>query len=233
MLYPVTIDSVLVMRNNPAGFRLAGFVEALVYRLAGMQEHIENKNSLPLSLEAEADDVRQSKNGDGQAYRRLVESHQKYVGQLMWRFSRDSQVHEELVQDVFVEAFLSLAGFSEKAPFGHWLSKIATRVGYRYWKQTARRHSIETFSVQEWDEIVDEKVERMDASKAASLIYKLLAQLPPRDRLVLTLRYLEQCSVAETVRRTSWSKIMVKVQTWRALRKLEKLLSQAEQEMTQ
>ena len=50
-------------------------------------------------------------------------------------FSRQPAVAEEMVQDVFVEAYLSLRGFRGSAPFAHWLQKIATRVGYRYWKR--------------------------------------------------------------------------------------------------
>jgi RNA polymerase sigma-70 factor (ECF subfamily) len=55
----------------------------------------------------------------------------------------------------------------------------------------------------------------------------LLAQLRPRDRLVLTLRYLEGCDVAETARRTGWTRGMVKVQAVRAKKKLEKLVAKA------
>ena len=43
-------------------------------------------------------------------------------------------------------------------------------------------------------------------------------------------RYLEECDVAETARRTGWTKSMVKVQTWRARKKLEKLFTEAEKE---
>jgi RNA polymerase sigma factor (sigma-70 family) len=55
--------------------------------------------------------------------------------------------------------------------------------------------------------------------------------MPPRDRLVLTLRYLEQCDVAETARRTGWTRTMVKVQTLRARNKLRKLIEQSGTEL--
>jgi len=176
------------------------------------------------------DDVRQSLKGDPEAYRRLIERHQEHIGRVLWRFSRDRRVHEELVQDVFVEAYLSLDRYHGKAPFVHWLSRIATRVGYGYWKQVARQKKREHFSLKEWDRLPDDSAEKMDPSQAAELVYKLLGQLPPRDRLVLTLRYLEKCDVAETAQRTGWTKSMVKVQTWRARKKLEKLFTEAEKE---
>jgi RNA polymerase sigma-70 factor (ECF subfamily) len=134
------------------------------------------------------------------------------------------------VQDVFVEAYLSLGSYHGKAPFVNWLSRIATRVGYRYWKQVARQKKRENFTLEEWDQLPGDSVEKMDASQAAALVHRLLGQLPPRDRLVLTLRYLEECDVAETAQRTGWTKSMVKVQTWRARKKLEKLFTEAEKE---
>ena len=79
--------------------------------------------------------------------------------------------------------------------------------------------------------VPDESGEQMDPSRAAALVHHLLAQLRPRDRLVLTLRYLEGCDVAETARRTGWTKSMVKVQSGRARKRLEKLFTQAEKEI--
>jgi RNA polymerase sigma-70 factor (ECF subfamily) len=187
--------------------------------------------AIAVPMAADLEDIRQSRNGDSEAYRRLIERYQRQIGQILWRFSRDRLIHEELVQDVFVEAYISLDRYHGKAPFVHWLSRIATRVGYGYWKQKARQKKKENFSLKEWDQLPDDSMERMDPSHAAELVYKLLGQLPPRDRLVLTLRYLEDCDVAETAQRTGWTKSMVKVQTWRARNKLRNLFKQTGREI--
>lgn len=172
------------------------------------------------------EDVRASRQGDPDAYKRLIERHQQRIGKIMWRFSRDPLVHEELVQDVFVNAYLSIGTYRERAPFEHWLIRIATRAGYHYWKQQARQKKFERFSLEDWDRLAAETPEEIDSNRAAELLYNVLGQLPPRDRLVLTLRYLEGCDVAETAHRIGWTKSMVKVQTNRAKKKLQKLLSQ-------
>ena len=190
----------------------------------------EKKEEATVHPATDLADVRQSCQGDPGAYRRLIERHQEYVGRVLWRFSRDRRVHEELVQDVFVEAYLGLGRYHGKAPFAHWLSRIATRVGYRYWKQVARQRKKESFTLEEWDQVPDDLPEKMAPSQAAELVHRLLAQLRPRDRLVLTLRYLEGCDVAETARRIGWTRSMVKVQARRARKKLEKLVAQAGKE---
>ena len=172
------------------------------------------------------DDIRKSHQGDPDAYKRLIERHQQQISKIMWRFSRDPLVHEELVQDVFVEAYFSLSKYQKRAPFSHWLTKIATRVGYHYWKEQSRQKKLKRFSFEDWDKITTKSSEEMDSSQAADLLHRLLSQLPPRDRLVLTLRYLEGCDVAEVAHRIGWTKSMVKVQANRAKKKLEKLLIQ-------
>ena len=171
-------------------------------------------------------DVKRTRDGDPDAYRRLIERHQDHVARILWRFSRNRRIHEELVQDVFVEAYLSLSNYAGKAPFEHWLARIATRVGYRYWKERARSRTFEPFDLHEWDEATgDGQASPVpEPDHAAELLHRLLDQIPPRDRLVLTLRYLDQCDVAETARRTGWTRTMVKVQTLRARNKLRKLI---------
>jgi len=176
----------------------------------------------------DSQDIRLASQGDGDAYRRLIERHQDHVARILWRFSRDRRVHEELVQDVFVESYLSLGRYRGTAPFEHWLTRIATRVGYRYWKEKARRRKTEPLDLQAWDKATeaDSVAQSLEPDQAAELLHRVFERLAPRDRLVLTLRYLDQCDVVETARRTGWTKTMVKVQTLRARNRLRKLLEQ-------
>lgn len=182
---------------------------------------------------ADLEDIEKTREGDPDAYQRLVERFQDHVARILWRFTRDRAIHEELVQDVFVEAYLSLNTYRGHAPFDHWLARIATRVGYRFWKEKAKRKEAQTFSLAEWDQVVDDDdaIRNIEADQAADLLHGLLEQLPPRDRLVLMLRYLEGCDVAETARRTGWTKTMVKVQALRARDKLKKLIERSGMEL--
>ena len=189
-------------------------------------EAVEAEYEEPYVSSADIDDVYQSRQGNHEAYKRLIERHQQTIAKIMWRFSRDMQTHEELVHDVFVEAYLSLSTYKKRAPFIHWLSKIAVRVGYRYWKEQSRQNHKKNFSIKEWDQVLLEP-DKIESEQAAELVHSLLGQLPPRDRLVLTLRYLEGCNVAQTAYRMGWSKSMVKVQTLRAKRKLKKMFPNA------
>jgi RNA polymerase sigma-70 factor (ECF subfamily) len=139
----------------------------------------------------------------------------------MWRFSRDPAVCEELVQDVFVEAYFSLKSYRGKAPLIHWLRKIGVRVGYRYWKEQAKSKA--TVSLQDFDAIVAEESDDVESSTAAEILHALLARLPVTDRLVLTLMYFEQCGTKEIAARMGWTRAMVKMRALRARKKLKKI----------
>ncbi len=182
---------------------------------------------IPDAESLDIEDVYLSRNGNHEAYKRLIERYEQAIAKTMWRFSRDVLTHEELVQDVFVEAYLSLMTYKERAPFLHWLRKIATRVGYRYWKEQAREHSKKHFTLQEWDHVLSQSPDQISNEQAAEIVHNLLEQLPPRDRLVLTLRFVEGCSVEQVAYRTGWTRGMVKVQTIRAKRKLKKMFPNA------
>lgn len=175
-------------------------------------------------------DVMQSQQGDPEAYRRLIERHQARVAKLLWRFTRDKDSHEDLVQETFVQAYFSLHTYKAQAPFEHWLTCIATRVGYKFWKN-AQKHRHADLLECDWEQLSKAEPETTTPEQAAELLNTLLVQLPPRDRLVLTLRFIEQCDIEETARRTGWSQALVKVQTHRAKQKLKKLLEKADMEL--
>ncbi len=176
---------------------------------------------------ADAEDVRLSQNGDPEAYRRLVERHQQAVAKIMWRFTRDRLEHEELTHNVFVEAYMSIAGYKHKAPFEHWLARIATRVGYRYWCDKSCDRQADSLGDDAWQRIAGDSEDDRDRQEAAELVRHLLSRLPARDRLVITLRYLQQHDTEQTAYLTGWSKTSVRVRTHRAMKKLQKLAAKA------
>ena len=60
-------------------------------------------------------------------------------------------------------------------------------------------------------------------ASARELLDALLSQLPPDDRLVISLLDLEEKSVKEIARLTGWNVTLIKVRAFRARRKLRKL----------
>ena len=65
-----------------------------------------------------------------------------------------------------------------------------------------------------------------DALASRELLFKLLDQLNPDDRMVIQLLDLDQNSIAEVSQLTGWNGSLVKVRAFRARRKLQKLFSE-------
>ena len=170
-------------------------------------------------------DIAVALDGGQDAYGRLVKRHQNAVSKWMWRFTRDRVILEELVQEVFTEAWIGLSRFKGDSTFKTWLFTIATRVGYRYWKKKAKDAAINTGAADRL--LIDNGKKAFTPSEAAEALFGLFSRLAPRDRLVLTLMYFEEMDTKEIARMTGWTRSMVKVQAYRARNKLRKLLERA------
>ena len=176
--------------------------------------------------DADRCDIRASLDGDEAAYARLVERYEAQIFAQMWRFTRDRRVLDELVQDVFVEVYLNLGKFRGDAPLLHWVRRIATRVGYRYWKHENRSRRRREALVREGLAIARIS-QHPTASEVGEALFQMLEHLAPKDRLVLTLYYFDDCDTKEIAERTGWTPALVRVRLHRACRRLRRLLIEA------
>jgi RNA polymerase sigma-70 factor (ECF subfamily) len=141
----------------------------------------------------------------------------------MRNYSNDKRVSEELAHEVFVEAYLNLASFKRNAPFRHWLARIATFTGYDYWRSLKRRKNEMEFS-EERDGRADEAAPPGDPEKAREFLYDMLAALADRDRLILTLVYLEECPRDEVAERLGIDREKTAMRIFKAKKKLKRML---------
>lgn len=172
------------------------------------------------AVSADQEDLRLCQQGDEAAYARIVRRYEAIIARQMWRFTRDAQRLEELVQEVFVEAYLSLHTFRGTAPFEHWLRKIASRVGYKHWKHKARDTERREQRVAIQYDMLQKKSDATP-SEAGEYLYLLLATLPTQERMVLTLLYFEGWNTQEIADHLGWSRSLVKVRAFRARKKLK------------
>ena len=139
---------------------------------------------------------------------------------------------EDLAQEIFLKLFSRLDQYEARAgiPLEHWVSRLAVRTCLDALRAKGRRPEVRMGDLPEeqqaWlDYLTAEESAPPDsiAGSARELVGKLLSQLPPKDRLVITLLDLEEKSVKEISELTGWSPSLVKVRAFRARRKLRKL----------
>lgn len=209
----------------PRGARLPALLRSLALAAVTSDERETPRDADAAELPADGEDLRASLAGDGEAFARLVRRYQQPIAAYLWRFTRQRQTWEELIQDVFVEAFLSLPGYRADAPLLHWLKRIATRVGYRHWR--SRQARCRELPISQAEAVTNANQQDVSSRcEAGEFVHALLARLSPRDRLIMTLVYLEECSTEEVARLTGWSVSLVKVQAHRARKRLRKLCDQ-------
>jgi len=152
------------------------------------------------------------------------------------RYARRESEVEDIVQEIWFKAFQKLASFRGDAPFEHWLMRLAVRTCYDFLRAHQRNRE-SAFS-----EISDEEdnwLERFaaapeSASEAAEaakqLIHRILDQMSPAGKLIITLLEIEDRSVKEIAELTGWSVPLVKVRAFRARAEMRKILTRITQD---
>lgn len=185
------------------------------------------------------DVVRQVLNGDVNAYESLVTRYSALVGKIV-RKHVPREDAEEAIQDTFVRAYLSLATFRGEGSFSQWVSSIAVRTCYDYWRKAYRSREVPMSALTEkhqaWlEEVISDRSDHLlqqeDSLKdAREVLDWALRRLSAEDRMVLELVYLEGRSVKETADLLGWSTANVKVRSFRSRRRLERFLGEMIQE---
>jgi RNA polymerase sigma-70 factor (ECF subfamily) len=162
--------------------------------------------------------------GDDHAFAELARRHKGRVFGIAARFAGNAAELEDICQEVFVQAYFKLKQYRRDSPFEHWLVRITTHKCYDFLRK--RRRSAGTISVDVMLESGQEPVaaETPSANPDLERLHAALAQLSPKERLVITLLELEERSVQEIAGLTGWSTSNVKVRAFRARAALRKLM---------
>jgi RNA polymerase sigma-70 factor (ECF subfamily) len=137
------------------------------------------------------DTLSRAKNGDQMAFADLVREHQAMVFSLARYFLRDRATAEDLAQEVFIHLYQNLSSIESPAHLKHWLRKVT---GHRCIDHS-RKHKMRMVSVEEAPEPVS-SFEFGDSLMSATL-RRIVATLPEKPRLVVTLRYQEDLDPTE------------------------------------
>jgi RNA polymerase sigma-70 factor (ECF subfamily) len=174
--------------------------------------------------------------GDAASFEPLVQKYSPRVFATARRYARRESEVEDIVQEVWLKAFQKLNGFRGEAPFEHWLMRLAVRTCYDFLRghQRNREAAFSELSEPEtdWLEhfVSQPEAASENAEAARQLVERLLNQLSPAARLIITLLEIEERSVKEISQLTGWSVPLVKVRAFRARAEMRKLLAKIARE---
>jgi RNA polymerase sigma-70 factor (ECF subfamily) len=177
--------------------------------------------------------------GDESAFAEIMRRFSPRVFRVASRFFHQRSAVEEAAQEVFLKAFTELGSFEGRGSMEGWLTRIATNTCLNMLRSAKRRPELNAADLTEeentWvqNKLADFAARKHESAErslaAADLAGKVLETLSADDQLVLIMMDGEDASVKEVAAETGWSESKVKVQAFRARRRMraavEKLLN--------
>jgi len=188
----------------------------------------------PQRVKDENEIVAAVREGSTEAFGELVQRHQQRVFTILGRYERDRQKVEDIAQQTFIKAWRAIAQYDGRAPFEHWISRIAVRAALDHLRKQKRLRQEVPFSslgdsVLDWLRS-DQQMDSPGAREAREILDLAMSKLSPEDRVVITLLEIEERSVQEIASMTGWSGISVRVRAHRARAKLKKILEKMKED---
>lgn len=161
--------------------------------------------------------------GRKQDFEILVERYQRRLYAFATRVLRDAEAANDVVQSTLIRAYTSLRSFRGDSGFGTWLHQIALNECRTRLRAQSQRPMVPIEDIPEG--VLAQSDPPPDGRRA--LIKKLVEQLPPRQRAVLSLRLFADLPFREIARSENISENAAKVNYHYAVKRLRQWLTEA------
>ncbi len=164
--------------------------------------------------------VRRVRDGETALFEILMRRYNQRLYRVARAILRDDGEAEDVMQQAYVNAYVHLDQFAERASFSTWLTKIAV---YEALARSRRRGAELHGAFESGEDIMTRIQERSPdpehqafATELRSLLESAVDSLPEPHRIVFTLRQIEGLSTAETAECLGISEENVKTRLHRA-----------------
>jgi RNA polymerase sigma-70 factor (ECF subfamily) len=180
--------------------------------------------------------IRSILSGNTDEFDVLLKRYDEYVFKIISKHLPREMV-EEAAHEAFIRIYKALPSYRGKSPFKYWISKIAVRYCYDFWREHYKAKEIPMASLtdeddhSQWvDTVISEQAQKNFKKEevlreSREVLQWALNKLTAEDRMVITLLYLEELSVKEAAELMGWSVINVKVRAHRSRNKLRKIIT--------
>ena len=141
-------------------------------------------------MQTESEIIQQCRDGNKEAFRWLVQQHQRLVFSLALKMLADEEEAKDVVQETFIRVWQRIGDYNPQKPFTTWLYTIASRLCLDHLKQMRRILPLpEDESV--LHRFANDEQQTLENSEWVSIVRMLAEGLSPRQKLVFTLCQLE------------------------------------------
>lgn len=174
--------------------------------------------------------VARTREGDQGAFDQLIRKHQRTVYRLACRLLGDPDDAGDATQDVFLRAYENLPRFRADGNFRSWLLTIAMNhcMSFRRYRRRRRMEPLDEGikgDPPDWAPPAPSSPARLaEARDELQRVRRAMAELPPRQRLALSLFTLDDLSIAGVAQIMRCSQGTVKATIHRARENLRRAL---------
>jgi len=164
--------------------------------------------------------------GERTAFDQLVRRHQKGVWYLVRRYVKRDADASDVTQQAFVRAFRGLGAFRGAASVRSWLYRISINCALSWLRDHRREEPTELAD----DALVDTNAApaRIMVGEQSARLRAAIAQLPPKQKLVLELRVFDDLSFKEVAELADCTENTAKVNFHYAVKRLRDILGSAD-----
>ena len=180
--------------------------------------------------------VKRAKSGDYRAFDLLVLKYQSRLISTAFKFVKDVQIAEDIVQDSFIKAFKALDSFREDSSFYTWIYRIAVNTSKNFLVSKKRKSELLNSDLSEEASYEIEPVETyspedlLQATQLKKVITETIDQLGEDTRTALTLRELDGLSYEQIADVVNCPVGIVRSRIFRGREVIDEAISQYKQE---
>jgi RNA polymerase sigma-70 factor (ECF subfamily) len=143
--------------------------------------------------------IEAAKNGDKQAFGRLIRLNQKRLFRFVYGLLGSFDATEDIVQEAFVKAYGAIDRFDLQYSFYPWLATIARNLAFNYREREQRKESLDRLQEKGYDPESAQlgPLDELLSDETQKRFYQAVKALPSQYRSVFVLRHFEQQSYTE------------------------------------
>jgi len=149
--------------------------------------------------QSEATVLSAARNGDGDAFERLIRAHGAMLRTIAARMTNDEADAEDVLQESLSKAWVKLASFNERSTLSTWLARIVmnTALDHRSQRVHRERAQQDAYTASRRKEPQSDALEQAEAAEQRELVRRAVDRLNPNHRAVIVLHGLQGRSYAE------------------------------------
>jgi|WetSurSiteA1Bulk_404760.scaffolds.fasta_scaffold80925_1 RNA polymerase sigma factor (sigma-70 family) len=160
--------------------------------------------------------------GNTDAFSFLVEKHKRMAYTLALKLVHVPQDAEDIAQDSFIKAFQALDQYRGESKFSTWLYKIVYNISIA----KLRKKQLITIEIDNEQNHISDVSEtenfltQLTIEEQNDILRNAIDQLPAGEKALITLYYMNDCTIKEITQITEETESNIKIKLFRARRKL-------------